>query len=183
MISCMRRIFQRFLWESRLIVLVAVVASIVASFAVSFIASVDVFELVTRLGQYAESYTDAEAHSNLREELIAHVVDAIDGFLLATLLLIFSIGLYELFIAKIEQIERSEIASRVLLVRSMDDLKNRLAKVIILMLVVKFFQHGIKLPLSSAQDLLWFALGILSIAMVAFLSHFGQDKSQNSSSM
>ena len=179
----MGRIFQRLLWEARLIVLVAVVASIVASFAVFFIASVDIFELVTHLGHYAQSYTDAAAHSNLREELIAHVVEAIDGYLLATVLLIFGIGLYEIFIAKIERIERSEIARRVLLVRSLDDLKERLAKVIILILVVKFFQHGMRQALSSAQDLLYFALGILVIALVAFLSHLGQGRSRNSDSM
>jgi uncharacterized membrane protein YqhA len=39
----------------------------------------------------------------LKIEMVAHAVGAIDGFLLATILLIFSLGLYELFISDIDE--------------------------------------------------------------------------------
>jgi uncharacterized membrane protein YqhA len=35
--------------------------------------------------------------------MVAHTVGSIDGFLLATILLIFALGLYELFISDIDE--------------------------------------------------------------------------------
>ena len=71
--------------------------------------------------------------------IVAHVVEVVDGYLLAAIMLIFALGLYELFVSRIEIAEGSEFAERLLLIRSLDDLKDRLAKVVLLILVVKFF--------------------------------------------
>jgi uncharacterized membrane protein YqhA len=39
--------------------------------------------------------------------MVAHTVGSIDGFLLATILLIFALGLYELFISDIDEAQNS----------------------------------------------------------------------------
>jgi len=75
----------------------------------------------------------------MRATTVTHVVEIVDGYLLATILLIFSLGLYELFIGKIEKAEQSETSSSVLLIHRLDDLKNRLAKVILMILIVTVF--------------------------------------------
>lgn len=107
----MERIFETALWNSRFVVVVAVIASLVTAFAMFFLASVDAFFLVTHLGDYLSADLIGEARKDFRAETVTHVVEIIDGYLLATVLLIFSLGLYELFISKIEQAESSETPS------------------------------------------------------------------------
>jgi uncharacterized membrane protein YqhA len=43
--------------------------------------------------------------------MVAHTVGSIDGFLLATILLIFALGLYELFISDIDEAQIEQLIS------------------------------------------------------------------------
>ena len=69
---------------------------------------------------------DVVTRTDFRGQTVTHFVEVIDGFLLASVLLIFSMGLYELFISKIEAADESETSTNVLHITSLDDLKNRL---------------------------------------------------------
>ena len=95
----------------------------------------------------------------------------IDGYLLAIVLLIFALGLYELFISKIDEAENSGNASQVLVIHSLDDLKARLSKVIVMIMIVKFFEHALEMKFHSPLDLLMFAGGISLIGLALYLSH------------
>jgi uncharacterized membrane protein YqhA len=101
----------------------------------------------------------------------------VDGYLFAAILIIFSFGLYELFISRIDAAERSEIAPRLLLIRSLDDLKSRLAKVVFLILVVRYFEYALQSEIRSPLDLLYLAIGIALIAFSLYLSARGGDHS------
>jgi uncharacterized membrane protein YqhA len=79
-------------------------------------------------------------------------------------------GLYELFISKIEVAENSELASRILLIRSIDDLKDRLAKVIFLVLIVKYFEYALHGSYTTPLELLQLAAGILLLAGALWLT-------------
>ena len=168
-------LFETFLWESRLVVLAAVVASLLTSLAVFYMATVDAYFLISHLGDYASASLDAATRTELRGQTIAHVVEIVDGYLLATILLIFSLGLYELFISKIDRAQASETSSNVLLISSLDDLKNRLAKVILMILIVKFFEHAITMTFHGPMDLLYLAGGIALIGLAMYLSHAAED--------
>lgn len=163
--------FESLLWNSRLIVLVAVVASLVVSCAMFFVATIDVIGLVSHLGAYADFNLSQEARIALRASTVTHVVEVVDGYLLAAIMLIFALGLYELFVSRIEAAEGSEFASRLLLIRSMDDLKSRLAKVVLLILVVKFFEYALQIQIESAVELLYLAFGTLLVSAALWLSH------------
>jgi uncharacterized membrane protein YqhA len=165
------RIFERLLWSSRLVVLVAVVASLLVGLAVFYIATVDVIELLRHLGDYASASLAADARAALRAQTIAHVVEVIDGYLLGTIMLIFAFGLYELFISRIDAAEGNELAERVLLIRNLDDLKDRLAKVVLLILVVKFFEHALGMEFERPLDLLYLGVGIALTAAAIYISH------------
>lgn len=165
-------IFERLLWDSRLVVLGAVIASVLVAFGMFYVSTVDVFYLISHLSQYASPDFTLEQRGQLRAETVAQVVEVVDGYLLATIMLIFGLGLYELFVSKIEAAEGSEFASRVLLIRSLDDLKDRLAKVVLLILVVKFFEHALRMKFAAALDLLYLAIGILLISAAIYLSHY-----------
>jgi uncharacterized membrane protein YqhA len=168
------RRFEALLWNSRLIVLVAVVASLVVSGAMFFVATIDVIGLVSHLGAYADFHLAPEARAALRSTTVTHVVEVVDGYLLAAIMLIFALGLYELFVSRIEVAEGSEFASRLLLIRSMDDLKSRLAKVVLLILVVKFFEYALRIEINTPLDLLYLGLGTLLVSGALWLSH-GKD--------
>ena len=167
----MEKFFEGLLWNSRLVVLAAVVVSLLASFSMFYMASVDAIYMVSHLGQYASPELTAVQRVELRSATVTHVVEIVDGYLLATVLLIFALGLYELFISKIEQAENSESASSVLMISSLDDLKNRLAKVVMMILVVRYFEFALGMEFSSPADLLQFAGGIALLGLALYLSH------------
>lgn len=158
------------LWNSRFVVIIAVLASLVAAFAMFYMASVDTYFMVSHLGDYVSSELVGEARSAFRAATVTHVVEIIDGYLLATVLLIFSLGLYELFISKIDQAEASETQT-VLAISSLDDLKTRLGRVILMILIVNFFEHAISMEFHAPLDLLVLAGGIALIGVTLYLSH------------
>ena len=169
--KALERVFQSLLWDSRLVVIIAVITSLITSLAMFYIATADAYFMVSHLGEYVSSDLTQAARSALRATTVAHVVGIIDGYLLATILLIFSLGLYELFVGKIEKAELAETSSSVLLIESLDDLKSRLAKVILMILIVKFFEHAIAMSFDTAIDLLYLAGGIALIGLALYLSH------------
>lgn len=164
------RLIESVLWNSRLVVLVPVLASMLLAFGAFIVTTVDVVVLLWGMISYLDSSLTDTAREALRIEVISEIVTVIDGYLLAAILLIFSLGLYELFINRIDQAEGSEFAARLLLIRSLDDLKDRLANVILLIVIVKFFQQTLLLKFSTAADLLSLAIGIILIAGALFLS-------------
>jgi len=151
-------------------VLTAVIASLLTALAMFYMASVDVYFLLTHLGEYLSPALVGDARADFRAATVAHVVEVIDGYLLATVLLIFSLGLYELFISKIDEAEDSEHSS-VLAINSLDDLKARLGRVVLMILIVNFFEHAIGMDFHGPVDLLALAGGIGIIALALYFSH------------
>lgn len=170
------RFFEGTLWNSRYIVLLAVVSSLLAGAAMFFMATVDAVYMLAHIVEYASPALEGEARGALRDATISHVVEIVDGYLLATVLLIFALGLYELFISKIDQAAQAENSSNVLLIDSLDDLKTRLAKVILMILIVKFFEHAIAMEFGSPLDLLYLAGGITLIGLALYLTHAAEHK-------
>lgn len=165
------RLFEGALWRSRYIVLFAVVASMAASFAIFFLATADVVYLLQHVTHYLDAGLTQEARSELRNSTVTHIVEVVDGYLLGAVLLIFALGMYELFVSDIDQARESKAASKILLIESLDDLKNRLAKVILMILIVKLFEHALKLEISSALQLLYLGASIALIGLALYLSH------------
>jgi uncharacterized membrane protein YqhA len=122
------------------------------------------------IGVFFDTSLSADDKSALYTETVAKIASIIDGFLFATIMLIFSMGLYELFISKIAVAEDNELAQRILVIRSIDDLKDRLAKVIFLILIVKFFEYALHLTYTTPIELLQLGGGILLVAAALWLT-------------
>ncbi len=167
----LEHLFEGALWQSRFVVLFAVIASLATAFVMFFVATVDAWFLVGHMVDYTSPELTGEARAVFRSNTVTHVVEIIDGYLLGTVLLIFALGLYELFISRIEQAEASETASSVLIIHSLDDLKGRLAKVILMILIVKYFEHAVSMDFATPMDLLYLAGGIALIGVALFLTH------------
>jgi uncharacterized membrane protein YqhA len=169
--------FEGLIWRSRLVVIAAVVASLVAALAMFYMATVDAWFMVMHLLDYASPALPDAQRALLRATTITHVVEIVDGYLLATVLLIFALGLYELFISKIDMAEGAETSSKVLVINSLDDLKARLGKVVLMILIVKFFEYAVDIHFGSALELLYLAAGIALIGLALYLSHAEHSKS------
>src|SRR5438128_10773853 len=161
--------FEKFLWNSRFVVLLAVVSSMLSSMILFVIATFDVFELINKVFKYmtlTSSERTAEVYEEFHGNVVGHIIGAIDDYLLATVLFIFALGLYELFISKIEEAEtEAATSSRILLIHSLDDLKDRLAKVILMILIVTFFKNVIHTTFSEPLNILYLGVGILFVAL------------------
>ena len=166
----MKHWFEKVIWSSRNIVIVAVISSLLAALALFYMSTVDAWHMLVHLLDYASPEMSTEQRMEMRAATITHVVEMVDGFLLATVMLIFGMGLYELFI------DKSELASRVLVITTLDDLKGRLAKVILMILIVRYFEHALQLKFENALDLLYFSLGIAFLGAALWFSHLADSK-------
>lgn len=171
-------VFESFLFNSRFVTLIAVLGSLVAAVimfikgAIQVIVALDSF--VQMIGVSLEIPEENDAY------LVSLLVSSVDEFLFATILLIFSMGLYELFISKIDPASRHpDTRPNWLKIASIDDLKSALGKVILMILIVSFFEHSLKIVYNSALDLLFLGIGILFVSATLFLTHVhGKHKSE-----
>jgi len=159
------------LWRSRFMVLLAVFGSLGAAVIMFVISSLDVVELFSQVGHYFSVLGDGHEQELVRHHIVSAVVEIIDGYLLATILVIFGLGMYELFISKLDPAIGAENSSKVLIIKSLDDLKTRLGKVILMILIVQFFKYGINLEVQTPMDLLAFGGGIALIGLALYLTH------------
>ncbi len=164
-------LFEGSLWSSRFIVLAAVLGSLFAGFVIFYMATVDVAYLTQHIFHYADSDMTEEARKLLHDRTVSHIVEVVDGYLLATVLLIFSFGLYELFISEIDQAKGSEGSSKVLVINSLDDLKARLAKVIMMIMIVTLFEQALNMKMGSPIDLVYLGGAIICVALALYLTH------------
>jgi len=136
-----------------------------------YVATLDTVVHLKEINSYWKSAT-SDNHDAVRTQIISHVVEAIDGYLLGTVMLMFGFGLYEIFISRIDRAQKEDRA-RVLMIHSVDDLKHRLGQVVLLILIVEFFENALKSPFKSLSDLLFLFLpvGILLIAIALHLTH------------
>lgn len=169
--NMIEKLFEGVLWRSRYVVLLAVLASMAAAIAIFYVATVDVYYLIAHITHYADSTLTVEARKALHNETIAHVVEVVDGYLLATFMLIFGLGMYELFISDIDEAQDSKASSAILVIHSLDDLKQRLAKVIIMIMIVTIFELTVKTPINTALDLLALAGAVALIGLALYLTH------------
>jgi len=164
-------LFEGSLWNSRFVILFAVLGSLFAGFAIFYMATVDVYYLVQHALHYADPSMTDVARKVLHDSTVSHIVEVVDGYLLATVLLIFSLGLYELFISDIDQAHGSRASSKILVIRNLDDLKSRLAKVILMILIVTLFEEALNMKLTTPLDLVYMGAAIALIALALYLSH------------
>jgi uncharacterized protein (TIGR00645 family) len=167
--SLIEKIFESMLWKSRLIVLIAVIFSIIAAFALFLTGSFEIWHTVTHI------ITTTEAEPDYSKLLIG-VIGAVDLYLIGIVLLIFAFGIYELFVSQIDD-ARTDKDHSILEITSLDELKTKLLKVIIMVLIVSFFKVVLSAHFTTPLEILYFAIAILAVASCSFfLHHVERDK-------
>ena len=154
----MKKIFETILLSSRFLIFFAVIFSLLASATLFCVASAKI--IFTAYGTF---FGDILKESGGYIQTVSSVITAIDLYLVALTFLIFSFGIYELFISKIEHLKL-----QILEINSLDELKEKLSKTIIIVLIVEFFKQSLKIDVVSFADLLMLAGAIFVIAMALF---------------
>ena len=169
-------VFERLLWSSRFVVVIAVLATLLSSLVLFAMTTWDVVSLARHALEYASLSLPDTERLILRNTTVTHVVEVVDGYLLATFLLIFAFGLYELFVSDIDAARGERAASRILVIETLDDLKSRLAKVILMILIVKLFERLLGTQDAPAPEPLITAGCLVAIGLALWLSHLGDKK-------
>ena len=162
------RKFETLLFYSRYLSIFAVIGSLLSACALFIRGS----EVVIR-GLIDFFKTNGLQYHGDYEKLIEAFVSSVDIYLFAMVLVIFGMGVYELFINKIDPVEK-KVDSRPswLQISSIDELKSSLGKVILMVLIVSFFKHSLEIQYSSPKDLLLLATGIVLLAGALFIANY-----------
>ena len=167
----LEKLFESVLWNGRLFVLLAVIFSMIGSIILFIVASADIWGIVIKT---FEVYIQHHHPEHFHEELVGAIIGAVDLYLIAIVMLIFSFGIYELFISEIDPAKRAE-KSKILKIDSLDQLKDKLAKVIVMVLIVSFFKKALYTHYDSPLQMLYFAGAILALALGLYFLHKGGD--------
>jgi len=159
--------FEWVLWQSRIFVLAIVISSIAAAIALIFLGSLDIYHTCIYL---IHNFKLHKPVTSLTTHTLIQVINGIDLFMIATILLIFGIGIYELFISKIDNIEFDNRSGNILQVSSLNELKEKLLKVIHMVLIVLFFKYALKMDYKVMLNLLYLSIGILFIGASIYLT-------------
>ena len=154
-------VFETIIWNFRLLVLVPVIFSLLSSVKFFVIGTWDIWEGISL------EFDRSDPEGEVTYQIISYVIGGIDYYLIGIVLLIFAFGIYELFISKIDIRFEQEIT--ILQSESLEELKSKLVKVIIVALIVNLFKKMLGLEITEASDLIYIAVTILLISISNFL--------------
>ena len=168
--NIIENIFETFLFNSRFVAILAVLGSLMASVVLFIKSTVEIWHGVELFTSKVISHLHVEDDAS--NELMKILVSAVDEYLFATVLFIFSMGIYELFIRKKDpSSQRSDNRPGWMKISSIEELKSMLGKVILMILVVSFFKYSLDNKYDQVLDLLYFGMGILFVSLALYLSH------------
>ena len=142
-----------------------------AGVALFLVIGLQTFGVVANMFHCIDPTMAVEQRETIMRESILRLITMIDGYLLGAFMLIFGFGLYELFIAQIQEAKASRMSARILRVESLDDLKSRLGKVILIILIVETFKDGFQIKAESPLDVLYVAASIALVGLALYLTH------------
>ncbi|XP_071721653.1 uncharacterized protein [Rutidosis leptorrhynchoides] len=160
---------ERVIYASRFLTLMAVVGSLLGSLLC----------FVKGCTYIVASFTQYFAD---RAKVIILLVEAIDTYLLGTVMLVFGMGLYELFVSNLDIAKegvqyRSNLFGlftlkerpRWLDVKTVSELKTKVGHVIVMLLLIGLFDKSKRASIQSAPDLLCFSASVLLSSGSLFL--------------
>ncbi len=150
------------LWTVRFLTIIPVFFGVVSVIGLFILGSIEIFwglEGYLHLKENQEKYTI---------QIMSGIIGGIDLYLIGIVLMIFSFGIYELFISKLD-IARKNEEIQILEITSLDQLKDKILKVIVMVLVVGFFKKVMETRIETPLQLLYLAISILLISGSSYL--------------
>ncbi len=172
--TMIKNFFEKTLLSSRAFVLLPVIFGMLSSIILFVVATIDIVLMISKL--WATWMKHAQM-GDIHALIVGEIIGAVDLYLIAIVLLIFSFGLYELFIAEVNGKDKN--VPSILAIQSLDELKDKLAKVIVMVLVVSYFRRVFYIQYNGPLEMMYFALSITALSVGVYLLH--KDKKQKGS--
>jgi len=163
----LEKIFESLLWNSRVVLVFGVISCVITGVALIGLGLYEVVNLLIALFNYLVIHSPDVT----RDNIILYVVEILDTFLLSSILFIFSFGLYELFISPIEN--SREHTSKAYEIKTIDQLKAKLGKVIVMLLVIKIFAFLVEIKPQNMIEMLYLAIIVILVSVALWLGHAG----------
>ena len=149
-----RKFLEKILFKSRYIILLAIISLIVSS----------VFIFLWTLINFTQ-YLIFNVYDT--KQVIIKLITSIDLYLLWIVTLIVWFSLYEIYLKS----DNSKLRiPKAFIVNSLNDLKDKLTSVILIILIITYFQYSIELKYNNSYELLAFALWIFFISLSIYFS-------------
>ena len=157
--------FEKVLWKLRLITILPVIMSLASTGVTFVLGTVEIGKAILGLGS-----VDGEDKAYMAR-LLGGVVSGIDLYLIGIALLIFGYGVYELLISPIDAARGNDdkAGEGLLDIRDLDQLKEKLVKVLVVALIVSAFKAMLSMPIVDGPSLTFFCLSVLLLAISGFL--------------
>ena len=147
------KIFEYILFKSRFFIVLAVVGLAISSIF-TFIWTFLNFTLFS-----LNDLTD--------KKLIVQLITSVDLFLIWIITLIVSFSLYEIYLKDDNDTVK---LPKAFIVHNLYDLKEKLTSVILIILIITYFQYSIELTYANSYELLAFAFGIFLVSLSIYFS-------------
>ncbi len=165
------RLIERFLWNFRYVLLLAVSGLLLGSLIFLLVGFLEMLHLAQKFIVQWIDHGPLHLHDIYADMLLTAVV-AVDDILLATAMLIFGLGIYDLFISRIDVAEeQSDIRPDWLVFSSLDELKSVLGKVVLMIMIITFLKSVVNVESKEGIDILYMGGGIALIALALKWSH------------
>ncbi len=162
-------VFETALFSCRFLVLISVLGILAASIVMFFKGCIEVVQGVRAFWTGFMGFQPTPLDD---KNVILSFIPAVDNYLFATILLIISMGLYELFISEIDpKSRRDKTRPNWLQVNDLDDLTSRIGEVVIMILIVNFFKLSFSMNYTNTLDLLTLGGGVLLISGSLVVAH------------
>lgn len=156
-------VVERLLWRFRLISILPVMMSLMSSLVTFLLGTKEIFKAFLMLNKTGGFKT-------YLGELLGAIVGGIDLYLIGIAFLIFGYGVYELLISPIDPAREDDHQGNGLLdIRDLDQLKEKLVKVLVVALIVSAFKAMLTLPINSPASLLYYCGSVLLLALSGWL--------------
>ncbi len=160
-IKRVERIFETIIWSFRFFALLPVIFGLLSAVKLFIIGTLDIW------AGFRLTFDSANPEGEITNQIISNIIGGVDFYLIGIVLLIFSFGIYELFISQIDV--RFEQEVDILQSESLEDLKSKLVKVIVVALIVNLFKKALSIEVTQVSDIVYVALAILLIALSNYL--------------
>lgn len=171
--------FEYTLFNFRFVVMTAVFGSLVSSVIMFIKGSLLIVDGGYLFLEQLQSVGQAPELHHV-DRIVPLLINSVDNYLFATVLLIFSMGLYELFISRIDPASRTaDSRPNWLNIQTLDDLKGNIGKVILMILIVSFLEKSLTISYATPLDLLYLCIGIILVAGALYVTYLREENKEH----
>lgn len=173
MLSRIENILEAFFWKFRMIILLSTFGFVITSAITLAMGTLETF-VVGQL--FVDNIVNNGIHfeKDVYNEILTTTIVVIDDFLLGIVLFIFGLGVYDLFISRLDPADKQgDIRADWLVFGSIEELKAVLAQVILMIIIVNLLKYVVEVKFTSPLDILYLGAAIMLVALAIKWSYGG----------